>query len=323
MAAIYHEPVLCREALEYLQARPGAGLWADCTLGSASHSLALLEAIRGDGVLLGIERDPQMAAIARQRLEEAARAWPGFRFEIRIGSYCNLPRYIEELGCGAPCGILADVGANRLQLVGDRGFGFSNPGAPLDGRYNPEEGGPTIADLVNDLPEAELARILWEFGGERRSRAIARRICEARRRGRIERAGELLAIIHQAFPPRERHKTPNVATRSWQALRIAANNELTHLEAGLRAMIESLAPQGRLVVICFQGLESALCKKVFAEYAGRAFDPSNPYTLHPETPRSYRLVTRRPAHPSEEEVRRNPGAHSATLKCLERLPILN
>ncbi len=318
----FHPPVLVREVLDHLQAGPGGFVWADCTAGTCGHALAIAEAIKGDGTMLLVERDPKIAEIGRERFAaEAARRWPGLKWHLRIGSYCELPAMLKELGLAAPRGILVDAGANYLQLTGAGGAGgmsFSQPEAPLDGRFNPLEGGPSIADLVNTMSEQDIADTLWRYGEERRSRTIARRIVEARRRKPLERVGELAEAIRSAFAPRERHATPDCATRSWQALRICANDELAHLESGLRGMIESLGIPARLVVLSFQSGEARIIKRLFEEYGGRLTDPSNPFTLHPDSPRRWRIVTKRAVRAGDEEQQENPGSRPAQLRCIER-----
>jgi len=315
-----HPPVLTKEVLDYLKAERGGHLWVDATLGTAGHSVALCEAIEGDGFLLGIERDPEMAAIAKRRLEAARQTWSRWRYRVEIGSYRDLPIYLDRLGRGRPRGTVADFGASFLQFTGSRGIGFQDESAPLDGRFNPAEGGPSIADLVNTWPAEAIADVLWRYGDERRSRTIARRIIERRRAKPFETVGDLAEVIRSCFPKRHAAKGFDPITRSWMALRIRVNDELEHVETGLRSMIESLAPGGgRLVTLSFHSGEARIIKTLFAEVAGPVTDPTNPFTLHPDTQRGYRIVTRKPVEPSEEEKERNPGSRSARLRCLERI----
>jgi 16S rRNA (cytosine1402-N4)-methyltransferase len=316
---VYHPSVLTKEVIEYLKAERGGHLWVDATLGSAGHAIAIGRAVEGHGMLLGIERDPHMASLAENRLAEFSQHHPDWRYWIRIGSYRELPESLSELGLPPPRGIVADLGVSYLQLRTARGIGFQNPEAPLDGRFNPAENGLTIGDLVNTWSAQDIANVLWRYGDESKSRSIARKIVEARRRGPLTRVGELAEIIRSCFPPRRHPGLPDPITKSWQALRIRVNEELEHVEEGLRRMIEALAPGGRLVVIAFHSGETRIVKRVFAEAAGPATDPTNPYTLHPERPQRFRIVTRKAVLPGEVEYRENPGSRSAGLRCLERI----
>lgn len=316
---------MTKEVIEYLKPERGAHLWVDATLGTAGHSVALCEALEGEGVLLGIERDPEMAEIAERRLKATLEIWPRWRYRIVIGSYRNLPDFLSGMGLGQPRGIIADFGASFLQFTGtgkttSRGIGFQDEAAPLDGRFNPREGGLTIADIVNTWPAEDIANVLWLYGDERRSRSIAKRIVEARRAKPFETVGQLAAVIRSCFPPWQAAKGMDPITRSWMALRIRVNEELDHVEAGLRAMIDSMAPGGsRLTTLSFHSGEARLIKNLFAEYAGPVTDTSNPFTLHPEVEREYRIVTKKPVEASDEERDRNPGSRSAQLRCLERI----
>ncbi len=319
-----HPTVMRKEVIGSLKAEGGGHLWVDATLGTAGHALALCEALQGDGRLLGIERDPDMAALAERRLRNACQTWPRWTYWIRIGTYRDIADFLQAIGPDRPKGIIADLGANYLQLtVASRGIGFQDPQAPLDGRFNPRESGPTIEDIVNTWAESEIADLLWRYGDERRSRTIAKRIVAHRQSRPIQTVGELADLIRSCFPARRAPGTPDPITRSWMALRIRVNEEFEHLEAGLRLMLEVLAPGGRLAVLTFHSGEARIVKKVFSEVAGPVTDPTNPFTLHPEQPREYRIATRKPLEPSEEEKRENPGARSAQLRVIERLPATN
>ncbi len=315
-----HPTVMTKEVITYLGAASGGHLWVDATLGTAGHSVALCEAIEGEGLLLGIERDPEMAAIAERRLSEAARRWPRWRHWIRIGSYRDLPDYLREIGQGAPRGIAMDLGASYLQFTGSRGIGFQDESASLDGRYNPAEGGLTIGEIVNTWPADEIAEALRRYGDERKAGTLARRIVQSREARPFETVGDLARVLRSCFPPRRATGGLDPITRAWMALRIRANDELEHLEQGLRRCIEALAPGGgHLVVLTFHSGEARIVKRLFAEFAGPVTDPTNPYTLHPSGARAYRIVTKKAVEASTEEQERNPGSRSAQLRCLERI----
>lgn len=286
-----HRPVLLSEALELLAVRPG-GLYADGTVGLGGHATALLEASAPEGRLIGVDRDGETLELARARLLPF-----GARARLLKADYRELPGL---LGDERPDGILLDLGVSSVQLdAPGRGFSFRCDG-PLDMRLD-RGAGETAARLVNRLPERELADVIFRFGEEPASRRIARAIVEARRRGRIETTGQLAAIVRRAAG-RSRRPGLDPATRTFQALRIRVNRELEGLGPALVALARCLAARGRLVVISFHSLEDREVKHAFRALAGEGF----------------RVLTRKPLRPGDEEIRANPRARSARLRGLER-----
>ena len=287
-----HEPVLVREVLEHLalEGRPD-GLVIDGTVGAGGHAAAILAA--HDGVrLLGLDRDPAILVHARARLEAF-----GSRATLVHRSYAELDAVLEEQGLPAPVGVLLDVGVSSLQLDDlARGFSFKGEDALPDMRFDATGDEPTAADLVNHASERELADILHHYGEEPRARAVARAIVKARP---IHTIAALREVVRGSAFRVRRH---DPATRSFQALRIAVNDELGHFARGLRVALDALAEGGRLVVLCFQSAEERLVKDAFreAKRAGRG-----------------RILTRKPVRATEEEIRRNPRARPARLRAFE------
>lgn len=288
-----HRPVLTREVVDRLGVRPG-GRYLDATLGGGGHAEAILEASAPDGRLLGVDADP--AAVARTR-ERLARF--GARADCLHDRFSNLGARARERGFAPADGAVMDLGVSSFQLDDpERGFSFRADG-PLDMRMDPGAG-PTAADLVNTLPEAELADVLWRWGEERRSRRIARALCTRRARAPFTRTADLAEVIAAAAGGRRGPRHP--ATRSFQALRIAVNAEPEELEAGLESAWNSLGAGGRLAVIAFHSLEDRVVKQFFKARAETG---------------AARLETRKPVRPSEDEVRENPRARSARLRVAE------
>ena len=290
-----HEPVLLREVVERLAARPG-GRYIDATLGGGGHAEALLDAGGPDARLLGLDADPEAMARCRRRLERF-----GDRAVCVQAKFSMLAPVAGEHGFRPADGVLMDVGVSSFQLDDPaRGFSFRADG-PLDMRMDPGAG-PTAADLVNGLPESELADIFWRYGDEHRSRRVARAICERRARAPFLRTTDLAEAVARALGGRRGRTHP--ATRVFQALRIAVNRELEELSAGLSGAWSVLRPGGRLAVIAFHSLEDRAVKRFMAERirAGEG-----------------RAIERKPLRPGEEERSRNPRARSARLRVAERV----
>ncbi|MBI3363005.1 MAG: 16S rRNA (cytosine(1402)-N(4))-methyltransferase RsmH [Chloroflexi bacterium] len=302
-----HIPVLLQETIAGLAVRPG-GKYIDGTIGAGGHAAAILALSAPDGELLGLDRDPAALDAARETLREY-----GDRVSFAHASYVEMGRAARDRGWGAVNGVLLDLGLSSLQLAdAARGFTFNADG-PLDMRF--DLSAPTTAgDLVNDLPPDELADIIFRFGEERHGRKIARAIAAARP---INTTGELAGIIAGAVGGRRGRVHP--ATRTFQALRIAVNDELDAISAVLPIAVDLLAPGGRLAVITFHSLEDRIVKDHFRLLArGPAYDPSRP--APPAEHRALvREVTRKPIVPSDEEVDRNPRSRSAKLRIAEKL----
>ncbi|MDF1699960.1 MAG: 16S rRNA (cytosine(1402)-N(4))-methyltransferase RsmH [Planctomycetota bacterium] len=287
-----HEPVLVQEVLAYLALeRMPTGLVVDGTVGAGGHATAILHA-HPETRLVGLDRDPEILTHAAARLAPF-----GDRAQLVHGSYADLDQVLMERALPAPAGILLDVGVSSLQLDDlSRGFSFKGEDALPDMRFDPTGEEQTAADLVNHASERELADILHFHGEEPRARAVARAIVHARP---ITTIGQLREVVRRSAFRVRRH---DAATRSFQALRIAVNDELGHFERGLRTALEALGEGGRLVVLCFQSAEERLVKDAFreAKRAGRG-----------------RILTKKPVRATQEEIRRNPRARPARLRAFE------
>lgn len=310
-----HEPVMLRECLEYLALAPGA-IVVDATLGLGGHSLELLRQVGPEGSVIGLDRDPEALRRATERLQNACTEWGWPRCPLRTAhtDFRDFAAALDELGVREIQGALFDLGVSSMQLDRpDRGFSFRATG-PLDMRMNPEED-ETAADLVNTLPEEELARILWEYGEERYSRRIARRLLERRP---LTTTKELEDAVWGAYPPAERRGRIHPATRTFQALRIAVNDELAALEPAITAAVERLTPGGRVVVMSYHSLEDRIIKRAFEFLSGRCRCPVEVPVCQCGAPELVRIVTRKPVQPTEEETERNPRARSARLRVAEK-----
>jgi len=304
-----HVPVMLTEVLDTLCPQPG-GRYLDATFGGGGYARAILD--QAACTLWAIDRDP--AAIARGAALAAAH--PG-RLHLIEGSFGSMLDLLHQTGVQTLDGVVLDLGVSSFQIDdAARGFSFRHDG-PLDMRMGAQ--GPTAADLVAELSEADLADTLFQYGEERLSRRIARAIVTARAEAPIETTGQLAAIIRSAMPPARDGIHP--ATRSFQALRIRVNDELGEIERGLAAAAALLAPGGRLVVVSFHSLEDRLVKRFFTHAAGRDPAPSrhDPRGLTRQAPARFRLITQRAWRPGEAETARNPRARSARLRALQRL----
>jgi 16S rRNA (cytosine1402-N4)-methyltransferase len=309
-----HLPVLAEEVLVMLA--PAAGSFQiDTTLGGGGHTERILEASHPDGRLLGLDADG--AAIARVRARLGPRF--GHRLVLRQANFRELATVAPDAGFGAVDGCLFDLGLSSFQLGDtDRGFGF-RAGGPLDMRFDPSTGVPA-AELLATLDAGELTALFGRYGEEPKSGRIARAIVDARRTAPIRTAEELAALVERVVPPNPRQpRRTHPATRVFQALRIAVNEELDALEAGLAAAMDLLRPGGRLVVLSYHSLEDRIVKRFFnAERRGCVCPPEVPVCVCGRNPR-LRLVTRKSVTPSAEEIGRNPRSRSARLRAAERL----
>jgi len=306
MAAKLHEPVLYQEIIHALQPR-SSGQYVDGTVGAGGHARGILEASAPGGRLLGLDVDRKALAIARKTLAP-------FRERVTLmqASYDTLLDAMHECDWQAADGIVLDLGVSSMQLdTQERGFSFQGE-APLDMRFNPDSG-MTAAELINTAQEAELADLLFSFGEEPRSRKIARLIVQARP---IRTTTQLADVVKRAY--RERLRV-HPATRTFQALRIAVNDELACLERALPNALEALRSGGRLAIISFHSLEDRIVKQFFRRLSKDEINP--PYTREYEVERraSLREVSRKPIVPTESEVRSNPRARSARLRVAEKI----
>jgi len=294
--AQWHQPVMGEEVLQALTPRPGAVV-VDATLGTGGHSLLLVPRLLPDGRLVAIERDQDALELSRKRLAD---------FEPQVTliheDYRQLPTILMDLGIPRIDGLLLDLGMSSLQVDrAERGFSFSKEG-PLDMRMDREQED-TAEALVNELTADELAQLLETLGEERFARRIARAIVRAREHHRITTTLQLARVVAEAVPPAARHGRLHPATRTFQALRMAVNDELGALETLLGHLDALLNPGGRAVILTFHSLEDRLVKHAFLEGA-----------------RGHRwtVLTKKPSRPSPAEIARNPRARSAKLRAIEK-----
>jgi 16S rRNA (cytosine1402-N4)-methyltransferase len=306
-----HTPVLLTESIAALQPRPG-GRYIDATLGGGGHAEKVLQLSDPSGRLLGIDEDPAALDAARVRLASF-----GERLQLAQSYFDSIGELAEAHGFKPVDGILFDLGVSSPQLdTPDRGFSFQVE-APLDMRLGPDAQA-TAADLVNTLPAAELERIFREFGEERFARRIANRIADERKSSPIVTTTRLASVVAGAKPPGRRERI-HPATRVFQALRIAVNDELDRLARALPQAADALAGGGRLAVIAFHSLEDRIVKQFIRHESRDCICP-------PGTPQcvcghlaTLRQVTRRPVQATEREIAENPRARSAKLRVAERL----
>ena len=309
--ATLHEPVLVDEVLRFLSPRPG-GVYVDGTVGAGGHSNAILAATGGRCRVIGIDRDPEALAAARQALAP----W-GDAVRLVHANFADLETVLAELAEDLVDGVLLDLGVSSMQLDRpERGFSFHQD-APLDMRMDPTQG-PTAADLVNEMDEAELARVLREYGEERWASRIARFIVEERQRRPITTTGQLEAVVKAAIPAAARRRGGHPARRTFQALRIAVNDELRSLARVIEPAARRLRADGRLVIISFHSLEDRIVKQAFRRLSqGCTCPPGALCECGGDT--VLEILTRRPVTASEHEVRRNPRARSAKLRAARRI----
>jgi len=311
--SLSHRPVLLRETIELLAPERG-GLFVDCTLGLGGHSDAILQASTETQVL-GIDRDDEALGLAKTRL---ARYGP--RFQAVHADFRELTRVLANAKVKSARGILADLGVSSWQLDSpSRGFSFRHD-APLDMRMDAKGDTETAAELLGRLPEVEIARIIFEYGEERRSRRIARFIVENRKRGDPVRTTRDLAelVLRAIGPGKERRIHP--ATRTFQALRIAVNRELEGLDQFVEDAVDALEPEGRLAVISFQSLEDRIIKRTLLKLSGRCQCPPRAPTCRCGARKVVDVLTRRPMTPDENEIAENSRARSAKLRAGSKRP---
>ncbi len=302
-----HHPVLYQAIIHYLEPRKG-GYYVDGTLGAGGHAWGILQASSPDGRLLGLDVDPQALAIARKRLAPFLD-----RVIIRQASYRTLGEQLRKLDWDGVDGIQFDLGVSSMQLdTPERGFSFQTD-APLDMRFDPNN--PlTAADLVNALPEGELADILYQYGEERRSYQVAKAIVRSRP---IQTTLELAQVVATATHSGKPGMHP--ATRTFQALRIAVNGELDALQSVLPQAVSWLKPGGRLAVISFHSLEDRIVKQFFRKESRDCICPPQQPVCTCGHKASIREITRRPVYPEEAEILENPRSRSARLRVAEKI----
>lgn len=312
MVWAYHEPVLLREVLESLRLKPG-GIYVDGTVGGGGHAREILDATAPDGVLVGIDRDDEALAESERVLEPF-----GKRKILVKGNYADLKSLLVRLGIERIDGIVLDLGVSSHQLeAADRGFSFSKTAA-LDMRMD-WNASRTAREIVNTADPRELERILRLYGEEFQARRIVRAILERRKKASIETTDELAGIVASAMTTSTSHGRIHPATRTFQALRIAVNDELTSLHRGIAVGIDCLKEGGRFTVISFHSLEDRMVKDLFRDASrGCICPPDLPVCACGGKPR-LQVITRKPVLPGEDEVKRNPRARSAKLRTAERI----
>ena len=306
-----HKPVLLEECLDGLNIRPG-GVYLDGTLGRAGHSLEIVKRLAA-GRLIAIDRDKAALDAAPARFGEYLD-----RVTLVQGSFGGLAGILASLNVGGVDGMLFDLGVSSPQLDdGSRGFSYLQD-APLDMRM--DQSAPlTARDVVNGWSQEELKRVLWQYGEERYAGPIAAAIVRVRENAPIETTGQLAELIRSAMPAKACREKQHPAKRSFQAIRIAVNDELGELERLLECALEALNPGGRLAIISFHSLEDRLVKTAYARWArGCTCPPDFPVCVCGKTPR-VKLVGRRPITAGEEELKENPRARSAKLPRAEGL----
>lgn len=302
-----HIPVLLEQCLEGLDIKPD-GIYVDGTCGGAGHSREIARRL-GTGTLIGIDRDPDAAEAASERLK-------GLPARVVKGNYAEMRSIAQELGISGADGILLDLGVSSYQLdTAERGFSYHND-APLDMRMSKE--GTSAKDIVNGYSQEQLTKILYEYGEEKFAPRIAENIVLRRSEKTVETTGELADIVRDSIPQRFRREK-NPCKKTFQAIRIAVNCEFDHLDRALDEGFELLKPGGRFCIITFHSLEDRIVKQRFASWCkGCTCPPDFPVCVCGNKPKA-RLVNRKPSEASEEELEANPRSRSAKLRIIEKL----
>lgn len=302
-----HAPVLLRETVELLSPKPEE-VFVDATLGLGGHTNALLGS-QATLRVIGIDQDAEAMALAKDRLKVF-----GDRVEFRHGNFGDIRRFVKRAD-----GILADLGVSSLQLdSGTRGFSFRFE-APLDMRMDVTSANETAAELLERLTEEEIANMIYEFGEERHSRRIARRIVERRKKGEpLRTTKELAEVVERAVPRRPKDKI-HPATKTFQALRMAVNRELEVLERFLKDAIDLLSVDGRLAVISFHSLEDRIVKRAFLKASGKCQCPPRIPQCQCGATRTVEILTKKPITAGVEELDLNPRSRSAKLRAVKKL----
>lgn len=309
----YHVSVLLEETLTGLNLQPG-GLYVDCTLGGAGHSAEILRRTGPDGRLVGLDQDPMALEAAGKRLREF-----GDRAVLVQANFKQLASVLQQLKIQQVDGVLYDLGVSSPQLDNpSRGFSYMH-NAPLDMRMNPDN--PTTAkELVNSLSAEQLADIISSYGEERWAQRIAQFIVKERQQKEISTTFELVEVIKKAVPAGARRNGPHPAKRTFQALRIAVNDELNILQEAFAQGVQALKPGGRLCVITFHSLEDRIAKDYFKYLAKDCVCPPELPICSCQKKQQVKIITKKPILPSAGELKQNPRARSAKLRIIEKLP---
>ncbi|MDY0040521.1 MAG: 16S rRNA (cytosine(1402)-N(4))-methyltransferase RsmH [Desulforhabdus sp.] len=313
-----HVPVMREEVLNLLICHQG-GLYVDGTAGGGGYAEAILQRTEPDGILLALDWDADAIERVRERLHAYQQ-----RVFLAKSNFADLPLVLERLGFNLETvdGVVVDLGVSSFQLEDPgRGFSFLHDG-PLDMRMD-RSLSQTASDLVNTLSEGDLADLIFHFGEERWARRIAKAIVSRRKSRLILRTVELAELVARVVPKTRESRRIHPATRTFQALRIAVNQDLQALEAFLSTVLDVLKPGGRLCIVAFHSLEDRLVKAKFREWAKSCRCPRDFWTCECEGQPLVRLLTRKPLRPTEAEVEANPRARSARLRAIEKLRSLS
>lgn len=309
----YHVPVMLEECMEMLNLK-STGTYVDCTMGGTGHSGEILKRTSPQGKLIAIDQDETAIAIGRERLRDY-----GDRVTIVHDNFANIKNILTNLRVNSVDGILLDAGVSSYQLDNpERGFSYMED-APLDMRMDKDHQSYTAADVVNTASQEEISHIIFQYGEERWAKRIAQFINEYRTDKKIETTGELVQIIKKAIPAGARKDGPHPAKRTFQALRIAINNELEVLESVVADAATFLKPGGRICIITFHSLEDRIIKKQFQELTGRCTCPPDFPVCRCNHKELLKIVTRKPILPSKREIEENPRSRSAKLRVAERV----
>lgn len=306
-----HVSVLLNECIENLNIKPD-GIYVDGTMGGAGHSLEIVKKLSEKGMLIGIDRDEEALAVAKERLKEFNNV------KYVHDNHDNIDEIIKNLNIKGVDGILLDLGVSSYQIdEKTRGFTYMDDG-PLDMRMDKSQK-LTAEYIVNNYKEQDLARIIFEYGEEKFSRKIARNICEYRKNKKIETTGELVKIIEKSIPGKFREKNSHPAKRTFQAIRIEVNNEIEPLYNTIKNSITALNTKGRLCVITFHSLEDRMVKKAYVDAEGKCICPKDlPYCVCGNVSLG-KIITKKPILPTEKEMQENSRSRSAKLRVFEKI----
>lgn len=306
-----HVSVLLNECIENLNIKPD-GIYVDGTMGGAGHSLEIVKKLSEKGMLIGIDRDEEALAVAKERLKEFGNV------KYVHDNHDNIDEIIKNLNIKGVDGILLDLGVSSYQIdEKTRGFTYMDDG-PLDMRMDKSQK-LTAEYIVNNYKEQDLARIIFEYGEEKFSRKIARNICEYRKNKKIETTGELVKIIEKSIPGKFREKNSHPAKRTFQAIRIEVNNEIEPLYNTIKNSITALNTKGRLCVITFHSLEDRMVKKAYVDAEGKCTCPKDlPYCVCGNVSLG-KIITKKPILPTEKEMQENSRSRSAKLRVFEKI----
>ena len=306
-----HVSVLLNESIENLNIKPD-GIYVDGTMGGAGHSLEIAKRLSKKGMLIGIDRDEEALAVAKERLKEFSNV------KYVHDNHDNIYEIIKNLELDGVDGILLDLGVSSYQIdEKTRGFTYMDDG-PLDMRMDKSQD-LTAEYIVNNYKEQDLARIIFEYGEEKFSKKIARNICEYRKNKKIETTSELVKIIEKSIPGKFREKNSHPAKRTFQAIRIEVNNEIEPLYNTIKNSINALKSKGRLCVITFHSLEDRAVKKAYVDSEGKCTCPKDlPYCVCGNISFG-KIVNKKPILPTEKEMQENSRSRSAKLRVFEKI----